>query len=105
MDGMLSKFIGCGEEDYLQLQIHYHEEKPANSITAVVSSSAWSPVYEPVARELGQYNRGGERIGTWKHYDRNGVLYETVSYIVPRKEDDLKGEAGENKLLLGDGTN
>ncbi len=39
-------------------------------------------------RAIGQYNFANEKIGVWKYYNVEGLLYKTENYLIPWKEED-----------------
>ncbi|MEO8148636.1 MAG: hypothetical protein ABI723_13405 [Bacteroidia bacterium] len=86
----LQNFYGYSPLDFTHLQICYFS-KPA-IIDDIRSFSLSHHLYggepAPVIKEYGQYNKANERIGVWKHYNKNRELCRIENYILARREDD-----------------
>ena len=84
--------------DYVHLQILYHEIR-FQDIVFNINPEYFGrghniPGMRPapprwLIKELGQYNRENQKIGVWKHFDRNRALYKTEHFILPRNEEEV----------------
>lgn len=89
----VKNFYGYGQASYTHLYISYYEEKkePAQ-VTSLYNPYARYGMTDlylyPVVKECGQYNKKHERIGVWKHYNKNRQLDRTETYLVAWKEEE-----------------
>ena len=53
--------------------------------------------FQPSARvkTFGQYNKEGQKIGEWKHFDEAQQLYKIESFILPRDEEERSARLSE----------
>ena len=91
---LLQHFYGYNEKNYTHLLVKYYE-------TNIVSSyhnerymrrrgrPTMMRELLPKIKVLGQYNLAGQKMGTWKYFDENRVIYKTENYLIPRKEEEL----------------
>ncbi|HLP12785.1 MAG TPA: hypothetical protein VK177_12695 [Flavobacteriales bacterium] len=77
-------FYGFGKVDYTHLEIRYYTSPMASVALFTIDLTE----YPKHVKTLGQYNRYGEKVGVWKHYDRYGSLYKKEEYLIPRKPED-----------------
>lgn len=91
----LTDFIGYGTGKSVHWHVHYHEDVVHidNSALHIYGGGygRWHQDY-PRIKSIGQYNAQRQRIGEWKHYDRYGNLYKTENFILPKSEEELRGE-------------
>jgi hypothetical protein len=86
-------FVGYSKENFLHFSISYYEkdsiEKTYLNFYFIGGLYSNAGIYDHyVVKETGFYNQKGERIGTWNHYNVNGEMYKTETYLIPRKEEE-----------------
>jgi hypothetical protein len=86
----LHDFYGYSFLDYTHLHLRYHAIEAQNRIPQYLIKGRRMTTPQPLLKELGQYNRNNEKIGIWKHYNKQGLLCKTEDFILPQKEEDEK---------------
>jgi hypothetical protein len=82
----LQDLYGYANKNFVHYQISYYDQKeiPVNyyypGYINLIAPSL------PV-KACGQYNRNKEKIGEWKHFDKNGKVYKKENYLIAWKED------------------
>jgi hypothetical protein len=98
-NNLLQDFYGYGLGDYVHLHLGYHSialNGMPPELPYRIGGRTYSQQPVSLIKEAGQYNRDNEKIGTWKHFNKNGQLYKTENYLLPQNDDDLNGA---NSLL------
>jgi antitoxin component YwqK of YwqJK toxin-antitoxin module len=98
-DDLLQKFYGYGNNVYTQLQIRYYDTESTMIFTEFNRGRIVLTHPPRRIKALGQYNQANQKIGVWKHYDRNGIFYKTENFIIPRKEEDDNVIVGSNNTF------
>lgn len=92
-------FYGFRKHNYTHIKIRYYDPATLSGMLNRIEIHGIYPYkkyyisgneYTPpsVVKEIGQYNKKSQRIGEWKHYNTNGILYKTENYLVPWKEEE-----------------
>ena len=71
-DNFVHQLIGYGDKNYEHFAFTFH------NLNTVLSLHLYM-------RETKRYNKNGERIGVWNHYE-NGEIVRTEQYLKPWKE-------------------
>ncbi|MCB9230731.1 MAG: hypothetical protein H6581_03670 [Bacteroidia bacterium] len=92
-DNELVSFYGEGPQDYANLQVRYYEESGLEQrlnpyILSGLNFRRGEIKPLRMVREAGSFNDKQQKIGLWKLYDRQGVLYKTENFILPEKEEE-----------------
>jgi antitoxin component YwqK of YwqJK toxin-antitoxin module len=94
---MLQSFYGYSNTNFVHLHVRYYERaNTAYQAIYPVSIRGYFPYtfaqpveFPPAVREIGQYNKRGQRIGEWKYYNSLGAIYKTENYLIPTYVDEV----------------
>ena len=89
----LEHFYGFGDENFVHLHIAYHEVEELELLSFnILSYRGYDPrrktEMERKIEQLGQFNKNNQKVGLWKHFDKNNRLYKTENYILPWKDEE-----------------
>lgn len=91
VDNMVVDFFGHGEKEFKHLHFTYHDVNPETREFAVYQYR--NPRIEIGSqyrlKQVGEYNASGYRVGEWKHFDANQILFKVEKYLIPQKEEEI----------------
>ena len=95
-----TEFFGYGKDLFSHISLAYHDVTNDLFYADLSGSNSWWSYsqqrslnqqvmsYKVVSR-VGQYNASGQRIGVWKHFDQDYVMYKTENYLIPWTDADI----------------
>jgi hypothetical protein len=93
----LENLYGYGSIEYLHLHVNYYEKDTLPDWSQLIHMYVGPQIEIPRVREFGQYNEAHQQIGVWKHFDRQGRLYKTESFLIPRDEYEVTSNTKRRK--------
>src|SRR6185295_4716359 len=80
-DNFPQNFYYNEHHDYVHLVISYQSYEGNNHFyyTHPLMWNTW--------KEIGWCTKADQKVGVWKYYDKSGILYKTVDYMIPRKKE------------------
>lgn len=92
VDNMVTDFFGHGEKEFKHLHFTYHDIHPETREFAIYQYR--NPRIEIGSlyrlKQVGEYNASGYRVGEWKYFDANQILFKVEKYLIPQKEEELE---------------
>lgn len=99
IDNTMQDMYGYSATDYTHIRVQYYPQTIAEMSFHPGFNNMYYPGQEetyPPVKCIGEYNRNGERVGTWKYFTENSELYKTETFLIARKDE----EEEENKIVI-----
>ncbi len=85
---LMQDFYAVGSKDFNHLRFRYFDADVSTDQISLrrFSSKSYRNYYK--FKEVGQYDRSEQRIGTWKYFNRAQTIYKTENYLLPQQEKE-----------------